>query len=209
MGAKRLSVVVVLVGFVCSVFADQYRISKYDTARDKYFWPILYQAGGNTLYCGQTFADRTGLQVEHTLPASWMKEAAGCPNRTRNQCRAEQRRFNLMEADLHNLWPSIGAVNQARSNHPFAIIPGEVSAHPNCDFELQNNQVEPRPEVRGEIARSLLYMSYEYGVELPQDQLLLMIQWHHNDPPSEHEVWRNQMIHSLQGTRNLYIENPN
>ncbi len=191
--------------------ADQNQITNYRTARDSFVYDQLYASGGRTLYCDRAFSNRAGLLVEHVLPASWMKEAAGCVGRTRTQCRQESDRFNFMEADLHNLWPTIAAANQARSNFTFAVIdPDTVDSWQGfCDFEVDNRLVEPRAAIRGDIARMVLYMVREYEIVLPDGQYDLMVEWHCADStPSPEEVRRNLVIANLQNTRNPYIDNP-
>lgn len=193
--------------------ADQSEIKNYRIARDSYVYDQLYASGGRTLYCDQTFSNRSGLQVEHVLPASWMKDAGGCPNSSRKECRRDSERFNFMEADLHNLWPALADANQDRSNYLFGII-GEDSVDEwggFCDFEADRDArlVEPRPEIRGEIARMVLYMVAEYEIVLPDGQHELMVSWHCGDNElSPEEVRRNLVIAELQGTRNPYIDNP-
>lgn len=54
--------------------------------------------------------------------------------------------------------------------------------------------------------RSLFYMDVEY--ELPLKDMLSMLKcWNRQDPPGEHEHWRNERIFELQGTRNKFIDN--
>ena len=60
---------------------QQTQIANYDQSREQFFWSRLYDEGGETLYCGIGFANRTGLTLEHVYPASWMAAARGCPNR--------------------------------------------------------------------------------------------------------------------------------
>jgi deoxyribonuclease-1 len=138
--------------------AEQTRIPNYEQARD-IFWHQLYPNGGTTLYCGETFTGQhRSLNVEHVYAASWMTRFLGCGSRDR--CRHTSTRFNHMEADLHNLHPDLAVTNAARSDFRFAILPGErPTVRQICDFEHNKQQrlAEPRPEVRGEIARSLLY----------------------------------------------------
>jgi len=68
-----------IVGFgVNAGLADQAVIPDYDTARDDFVYDQVYPSGGRTIYCDRPFTSRAGLQVEYVLPASWMKEAAGC-----------------------------------------------------------------------------------------------------------------------------------
>jgi len=66
--------------------------------------------------------------------------------------------FRLMGADLYNLYPSIGEVNGDRSNYSMAIIPGEKRKYGQCDVEIKKRKVEPMESVRGNFARTYLYM---------------------------------------------------
>lgn len=107
----------------------------------------------------------------------------------------------------------LAEVNQDRSNYRFAIIgPDSVDQWGGfCDFEVdtQRRLVEPRPQIRGEIARMVLYMVGEYGIDLPSGQHSLMIEWHCTDNvPSAEEIRHNRVIADLQRTRNPYIDNP-
>ena len=66
--------------------------------------------------------------------------------------------------------------------------------------------VEPRDDVKGEIARSILYMMDTYRLPLPPHMTLLpLIEWHEEDPPDDHERRRNDKILSLQGNLNHWI----
>ena len=67
--------------------------------------------------------------------------------------------FKRMEADMYNLFPAIGEVNGLRSNYPMTIIEGEEKEFGKCDVEIKRRRVEPREEVRGEIARTYIYLS--------------------------------------------------
>ena len=86
----------------------------------------------------------------------------------RHQCRSNSKKFSLIEADLHNLYPSRTDVNKARSNYPFTVIRGEQRSFGSCDFEFDERArtAEPSPEARGRIARAMLYMSDEYDLYL-------------------------------------------
>ncbi len=190
-----------------SAFADQTQIPDYRTARG-FHWTELYPNGGWTLYCGEPFRDRSALSVEHIYPASWMSEYLDCGSR--KQCRRSSERFNHMEADMHNLYPALPSINQARSNYQFGIIEGEAREFGECDFERDNSAriAEPRPIARGNVARSIFYMHTEYGLPVPTEMVELLMQWNGEDPPSCHEMRRNNKIEELQGTRNPYIDHP-
>ena len=195
------------------VAAQQSTIPSYDTARDTYFWQIFYVFGGETAYCGVEFGPQMslsitgqGLTVEHAYPAQWMAESFGCENR--NTCANPE--YGFAETDLHNLWPALGRINSSRGDLPYGTIEPDGNRFVEfCpDYERSSGSdavVEPRDEVKGDLARSVLYMSHAYGFPLHGlDELL--IDWHRSDPPDETERWRNYVIERLQGNRNPFID---
>lgn len=128
-------------------------IQSYDEARDTYFWDVLYEDGGETLYCGQAFTSRTGLNVEHVYPAGWIASHFGCFNR--DTCPVDA--YQHAAADLHNLWPARADINRDRSNLQFGSIAGEsnrIRASECPDFERigssKDGIAEPRDEVKGD-----------------------------------------------------------
>lgn len=171
------------------------------------FWRELYPDGGKTLYCDQRFErfDRA-VNVEHVFPMSWATQALHCGDR--DQCRRRSERFNRIESDLHNLYPARKDINKARGSYPFGDIKGERPLVPGCDFEIdyRRRRAEPRPAVRGEIARSMLYMEQRHGLPLYRRTKALMERWHLEDPPSDEERRRNDRIERLQGNRNPFID---
>jgi deoxyribonuclease-1 len=70
--------------------------------------------------------------------------------------------FRFMEGDLHNLEPAIGEINGLRFNYSMAMIEGEARQFGACDVEIADRKIEPRPEIRGDIARIYLYMDTSY-----------------------------------------------
>tara|TARA_B100001093_G_scaffold494016_1_gene536932 strand:+ start:842 stop:1219 length:378 start_codon:yes stop_codon:yes gene_type:complete len=112
-----------------------------------------------------------------------------------------------MEADLFNLQPSVGEVNGDRSNYSVAMIPGEKRHYGGCDVEIFNRKIEPRPAIRGDIARSYFYMAWAYpgtGIISKKNRPLLM-QWDRQDPVSPWEFERVRQIESLQGNKNPFV----
>lgn len=146
--------------------------------------------------------------MEHIYPASWTASFVRCG--AREQCRQNSERFNLMEADLHNLYTCRADINQARSNYRFGMIEGEEREFGQCDFERHTGEriAEPRPITRGNIARAIFYMHKEYGLPVDHRDVELLKEWNRVDPPSEHERRRNRVIEELQGTRNPFIDDP-
>jgi deoxyribonuclease-1 len=174
-----------------STLADQTQIRNYRTAR-VLFWGRVYSEGGFTFYCGEPFEDKTDLNVEHIYPASWMAAFLGCGSR--KECRKTNERFNHMEADLHNLFPVRADIKQARPDFRFGIIQGEEREFGECNFERNKDShiLEPRL------------------VSLPIDHrdVELLKEWNRADPPTDHEMRRNNVIEELQGTRNRFIDHP-
>ncbi len=173
------------------------------------FWGVLYANGGETLYCGKKFGKRHGrnINAEHVFPMAWVTKALKCGKR--KQCRKRSRRFNRIEADMHNIFPALSNINQLRSAYAFAELPGEPGRG-KCDFEVDKKRrvAEPRPAVRGDIARAMFYMSRQYDLKLFERQKKLLLRWHRQDPPSAEERRRNDVIQKIQGRRNPFIDNP-
>lgn len=189
--------------------AKQSNIEDYATAR-RVFWSVLYADGGETLYCGYKFKSgkQRALNIEHVVPMSWATRTLKCG--TRSQCRRTSSDFNRLEADLHNLYPSLRKINDERGSFKFAMIPGEKRSYGACDFEVdfRKRTVEPRPAVRGRIARTMFYMKDTYDIEIFAQLGKRLLQWHRQYPPTDEEKRRNAVIDELQGTRNKYIDSP-
>jgi deoxyribonuclease-1 len=194
-------------------------IEDYATARPM-LWASVYANGGETLYCGERFGSshpkshsfRKGFNVEHVFPMSWASNGLNCGKR--KQCRARSKVFNIIEADLHNLYPARADVNQDRSSFRFGNVGGESRRYgSHCDFEVDQRAriAEPAPEKRGEVARAMFYMADRYkgeGLILFKKQALLLEKWHRLDPPNDEEHRRNNVIEELQGNRNPFIDSP-
>lgn len=188
-------------------------LKDYKTARPL-LWKKVYPQGGKTLYCQQSFNSqkRNGFNVEHVFPMSWATNGLQCGKR--KQCRASSKEFNVIEADLHNLYPSREDVNKDRSSYRFGLVRGESRHYgKSCDFEVSQRArvAEPSPSQRGEVARAMFYMAHTYkkhGLILFKKQADLLAKWHQVDPPSAEERRRNDVIEKIQGNRNIFIDQP-
>jgi len=171
-------------------------------------WSQVYPRGGETLYCGVPFGPEkgSGINAEHVLPMAWVTRALGCG--TRSRCRETSPRFNRIETDLHNIFPTLSRINKARGAHRYGMLSGERRDYGNCDFEVDAHQAEPRPRVRGDIARAMFYMSSRYGIRIHARQGALLKRWSAEDPPDAGERRRNRRIARVQGNRNAYIDDP-
>lgn len=159
------------------------------------------------------------VEVEHVVPASWIGagracwqekiciDARGRPFKGRKCCLQTDAAFRKAYQDLHNLWPTVGEVNEQRRNYRFGLIDGEHRHFGWCDFEIDRKagRAEPRPDVRGDIARAHLYMADIHHVRLSADQHRLFERWHRTDPPDAGERRRNDVIKRLQGKGNPHI----
>lgn len=172
------------------------------------FWSKLYPRGGETLYCGTRFSSRHGkkINIEHVFPMSWVTKSLHCGDR--KKCRRTSRRFNRIEADMHNMYPALAKANKSRSAMAYAMIKGEKHHYKGCDFEVdfRKRKVEPSPSARGKIARAMLYMADTYNLKLFSSQKKLMLKWHRTSPPGKAEKRRNRKIKEIQGKANPYIQ---
>lgn len=148
----------------------------------------------------------TGYSREHTYSHSWMP--------TFPADNPEQKEYN----DQHNLYPTnLQNANTPRSNLPLDIITGNtVFTYLGCSVGYNSsNQLcfTPRPEQRGNAARSIFYMATCYNgqsgnnwqIPTNQNQDILK-QWHYADLPDNYEIARHEYIYSLQNNRNPYID---
>lgn len=129
---------------------------------------------------------------EHVWPQSLLGVAAD--NNTVNAA-----------SDLHNLKPANPSVNSSRGNKYYDDMTTTVSYAPE------------RVEVRGDIARILLYMEVMYTIyhiinstpAVNQMALLdVLLAWHELDPVDSFEMTRNDVIFTLQKNRNPFIDYP-
>lgn len=162
------------------------------------------------------------LEWEHVVPASffgakracWKKGNPKCENsdgvayKGRRCCSKVDKVFKKIEADLHNLTPAVGELNGDRNDLPYGMVEGEPRQYGQCDFEIGGSPkvVEPRPAVRGDAARTWLYMSDTYGIPLTEEQRAMFEEWSQMDRPDRWERLRNDRIEAAQGNHNDYVD---
>ena len=115
--------------------------------------------------------------------------------------------FRRMSADLYNLRPVVGALNALRSNLRMGEVEGEIRSFGRCDVEIEYGVFEPPDDIKGDIARTYLYMDSAYpgrGI-LGRKQRQLMDVWHRLDPVSRSEQSWAETIRTIQGNVNPYI----
>lgn len=162
------------------------------------------------------------VEFEHVVPASafghafpqWEDGDASCrtskgePYKGRRCLEKTSEPYRLMQADMHNLQPAIGEVNGDRSNYPMGQLPGEARLYGACDVEIRDQRIEPAARIRGDIARTYLYMDWAYpNVHLLDDaQRRMFSQWSQGDPPDRWERARAAHIQKAQGNPNPFIK---
>ncbi|HSP12275.1 MAG TPA: Ig-like domain-containing protein [Salegentibacter sp.] len=104
--------------------------------------------------------------------------------------------------DLHHLRVADAEVNEMRLNFPFADGSG--------NHELINgNSWYPGDEWKGDVARMVLYLNIRYNEDISKvGDLDIFLEWNREDPVSDFERQRNDVIESAQGNRNPFIDNP-
>ncbi|MEU4130557.1 endonuclease I family protein [Streptomyces wuyuanensis] len=126
--------------------------------------------------------------------------------------------------DVHHLRPTDVTVNSTRGNKDFDAGGEEVEEAPGN--RTDSDSFEPRDEVKGDVARMILYMAVRYDggdgfADLePNDgvdngsaphigRLSVLRQWSKQDPPDDFEKKRNQTIfEKFQHNRNPFIDHP-
>ena len=173
--------------------------------------------------CGYvpTKASKRRVEWEHVVPAEafgrsfreWREGHSECidkkgkPFHGRNCARKTSSEFRRMEADMYNLYPEAAELNRLRANYAMAMIAGEARAFGGCDVEIADHEIEPRPEIRGDIARTYAYMDAAYpgrGV-LSDKNRKLFEAWSHEDPVDAWECERAARIASMQGNTNEFV----
>ena len=154
------------------------------------------------------------LNIEHCLPKSWWGGTV-----------------NEAYKDLFNLNPSDQRANTQKSNY----APGHVQKGDKFDngsFRMDSKSKsqygyicwEPAEEYRGDFARTYFYMAtaYEYldwtaytdyishaSYLMFSDNIIqVLLDWHRADPVSDKEICRADVISSIQGNRNPFIDYP-
>ena len=162
------------------------------------------------------------IEWEHVVPAEafgqrfreWREGHPDCvdnkgrPFKGRKCAEKVNMAFRYMQADIFNLYPAVGEVNGLRSNYSMAMIPGSRYRFGECGTKIEDRKIEPRPEVRGDIARTYLYMDRAYpghGIISGKNEKLFRA-WDKMDPVDERECVRARKIAKIQGNVNMVAE---
>jgi endonuclease I len=161
----------------------------------------------NDLSRNKTFSCHTsscsGLWVrEHVFPRS-----LGTPNLG----------FEFAGSDAHHLRSIDSNRNNSRSNRKF-----EEGSGIDVSYITIAGNWYPGNQWKGDIARMVMYMYVRYPTQcLPNnvgvgstsystfgDMPNVFLDWNAQDPVSQYEVNRNNILNTIQGNRNPFIDNP-
>lgn len=162
------------------------------------------------------------LEWEHMMPAEnfgrqlqcWRanlcERKSGKKYKGRACCGNIDPKFKKMEAELYNLWPSVGLVNGARSNYRYTQFSSTMKSSTyfyGCPFVIDTSarSVEPRDEAKGIVARANLFMSEKYGIKLSDSQRNLFKAWNKKYPPAAWEKEWAGKVAVIEGYDNPYI----
>lgn len=155
---------------------------------------------------------------EHSFPKSWFNDA------------------KPMYSDAFHLYPTDGKVNNQRSNYPYGecangtTLPSSGSVKAlgrlgSCTFPGYSGTVfEPDDQYKGDFARSYFYMAAAYNDKIAgwNSKMLagnnypafsswainLLLKWHREDPVSQKELDRQEVVYGAQHNRNPFIDHP-
>ena len=126
-------------------------------------------------------------------------------------------------ADLHHVRPVDSTVNSTRGNMKFGNVSGGTAVY---GTSVTNRALggyrstpyfEPLDNVKGDIARIILYMYVRYGgdsrytcqsVTTVFESVDVLLEWCALDPVDTWEMGRNEVVAAYQGNRNVFIDYP-
>lgn len=177
-------------------------------------WQWVGKSGGKMDLAGCGFQttkhiDRAArLEWEHVVPISAVGQQRQCwRNGGRQNCQRTDPVFNRMEADMHNLAPSVGSVNALRSAISYGMASGPTEPLGACTTKVATTfrVVEPRNEVKGEAARITFYMADRYNIRLSERQQQVLMVWDRTYPVSAWERERDRRIAYAMGHHNPFV----
>jgi deoxyribonuclease-1 len=161
------------------------------------------------------------IEWEHIVPAEnfgrtfseWRDGHPNCVDskgksfKGRNCAEKINYEYRLMQADMHNLFPAIGAVNAMRSNYNFTELSTDIpNSFGSCAMKIEGKKVEPPHYVKGVIARTYLYMEQEYPrFKINKSMKNMLLVWDKEHPVTEWECIRAKRIEKIQGNPNKIV----
>lgn len=168
------------------------------------------------------------VEWEHAVPvenfgrafAAWSEGDKYCVRKDGKaykgrRCAAETSQpFRKMEADMYNLFPSIGSVNAARGTRAYSELGDAPDAFGSCGVKIADRRFEPPDRAKGQLARASLYMEAEYReatggrFRLSRQQRNLFMAWDRKFPVDAWECKRAKRIERIQKNENRFVKEP-
>ena len=168
-------------------------------------WGNIYKDGGQCFYTKKAFTKNSPLLSEsYVYSESWVRDHLKCG--TNRQCKRESPEYVKILSDLHNLVIAKSTLSFKLKTSTFGILDESIDKD-EYGMRTHLHLVEPRNEIKGDIARIIYYMHKTYDLPI-RGNLPDFILWNELDPPSEEEKARNDLVESIQGTRNPYVDDP-
>lgn len=167
----------------------------------------------------ETFGNH--MNREHSFPKSWW----GSTTATATQYKAY--------TDLNHLYPGEAKANQAKSNYPLGEVQtakfdndvSKIGAPVSGQGGGAAYVFEPDDDYKGDFARTYFYMvtcyqdykwasNYMFMLQqntyptLNQWSIDMLLKWSREDPVSDKETARNEVVYSIQNNRNPFIDFP-
>lgn len=162
------------------------------------------------------------IEWEHLIPAEnfgrefscWRDGDEKCVDsrgksfKGRKCCEKVDEKYRIMQADMHNLFPTIGELNGDRNNFKYDFELASSTQYGQCQFNvnLQEKRARVQENIRGVIARTYLYFVQEYKMQISKQERQKYEAWHKKYPADNWEVERNRRIVQVQGNLNHYIQ---
>ena len=145
-----------------------------------------------------------GWNREHV----WPKSLGGFENNDTPGC------------DLHHVRPADAKINSTRNNNKYGKVTngkdvtGVITTLSGGYYA--NSRYEPLDNVKGDVARICLYVYVRYGSEYNKcsnitnvfESVEILLEWCELDPVDTWEMSRNDVVYSVQGNRNVFIDYP-
>lgn len=163
----------------------------------------------------------------------WNREHVWCKNHSNGLYVSVTDSNRGAGSDIHHIRPALMVNNSSRSNVPYGVLDRNTATElgeTGCFFG--NNIFEPSDNIKGDIARILMYVYTRYSSTLDssldtvkdkrgnlrindivyvnsgneQDAWNLLLEWNRLDPVDYTEIYRNFEAEKLQGNRNVFID---
>ncbi len=166
----------------------------------------------------------TTVEWEHAVPAEnfgrafseWRDGHPECISRKANPFKGRRcaekvnKEYRYMQADMYNLFPTIGAVNAVRNNRQYSVLPVSVPSFGSCPAKVDGDRFEPPDKAKGQVARASLYMedAYRSRFRLSRQQKRLFTIWDNQFAVTEWECKRAKRIEVIQRNSNRFVREP-